>query len=549
MSVVMDTFASLLQFLPKHGRTDLACQLWTDGIRSMAQARSVAPACLAPLLQLEDRVVAGAHSEGNSVVAHSSHTAPHLVQTVHATVSVSKHALVKGSLSDALAVTTDPALRKRALMNFELDKYAGTSLGPRNSMWNTWCRICTAWQISPLPLTPETVTCVAASLKSGRYKSAANYFSRARQEHISVTGTAPTAAVEQAFRQAILSCERNLGGAAIKITFALEDIPGIQFDDHVPWNQVFILGAWFLTRGLELRSARRSHVFIDTARKRVTWHFPRSKTDTKAEGVSRTHGCCCTSSGEALLPELPLRQAPHPLCPFHCAIAYCQWWALQTKSTDGPLIPGNLDEPVPHAHICKQIAVAVRQVGVDLRSARPCDVHTATIAAEHALRVLGAQFMCRMGIDVYMIQLMGRWGSSAILRYIQDAPLQRQIWVASNAIAALSTQHTQSCVASSAATPGQALPIADHAQLDMAAAATALNEDVAPGVASDTSPQCHMVVNTVTAWLHKVEKGFDLSESFLWRTHCGWKFAQAQFRRTSDTHDGRPCAKCFTDIP
>ena len=123
--------------------------------------------------------------------------------------------------------------------------------------------------------------------------------------------------------------------------------------------------------------------------------------------------------------------------------------------------------------------------------------------------------MCRMGIDVYMIQLMGRWGSSAILRYIQDAPLQRQTWVASTAIAALGAQPTQHLAASSTAIPNQALPIAEHAQLNIAAAATALNEDVAPGVTSDTDPQCHLVVNTVTSWLHKVEKGFDQSESFL----------------------------------
>ena len=159
MSAVMDTFASLLQFLSKHGRTDLACQLRKDGIRSMAQARSVAPACIAHLLQLEDGRVAEDSFEATSIVARSNPTVPPVVPTMNAFLSDSRNLNVKGSLSDALAVTTDPALRKRALLNFENDKYAGTSMGPRNSMWNTWCRICKAWQISPLPLTPDLRCC------------------------------------------------------------------------------------------------------------------------------------------------------------------------------------------------------------------------------------------------------------------------------------------------------------------------------------------------------------------------------------------------------
>ena len=43
--------------------------------------------------------------------------------------------------------------------------------------------------------------------------------------------------------------------------------------------------------------------------------------------------------------------------------------------------------------------------------------------SEHVLRVSGAQFLARRGMQVISMQLLGRWGSAAILRYIQDAPL------------------------------------------------------------------------------------------------------------------------------
>ena len=44
----------------------------------------------------------------------------------------------------------------------------------------------------------------------------------------------------------------------------------------------------------------------------------------------------------------------------------------------------------------------------------------------HALRVAGARFLSRHGVDLYLIQLIGRWASSAILRYVPQAPLAVQ---------------------------------------------------------------------------------------------------------------------------
>ena len=42
---------------------------------------------------------------------------------------------------------------------------------------------------------------------------------------------------------------------------------------------------------------------------------------------------------------------------------------------------------------------------------------------EHVFRVSGAQFLSRRNVQVYLIQLLGRWGSDAVFRYIQEAPL------------------------------------------------------------------------------------------------------------------------------
>jgi len=41
----------------------------------------------------------------------------------------------------------------------------------------------------------------------------------------------------------------------------------------------------------------------------------------------------------------------------------------------------------------------------------------------HSLRMTGAQGLARAGVDTWAIQLLGRWGSNAVLGYIQNVPL------------------------------------------------------------------------------------------------------------------------------
>ena len=40
----------------------------------------------------------------------------------------------------------------------------------------------------------------------------------------------------------------------------------------------------------------------------------------------------------------------------------------------------------------------------------------------HSLRVTGAQFLASLGLEVALIQILGRWDSSMVLRYVADAP-------------------------------------------------------------------------------------------------------------------------------
>ena len=56
---------------------------------------------------------------------------------------------------------------------------------------------------------------------------------------------------------------------------------------------------------------------------------------------------------------------------------------------------------------------------------------------EHVLRVTGAQFLARAGLELMLIQLFACWGSAAVLRYVQQAPVSNQQGVARAAIRGL----------------------------------------------------------------------------------------------------------------
>ena len=43
----------------------------------------------------------------------------------------------------------------------------------------------------------------------------------------------------------------------------------------------------------------------------------------------------------------------------------------------------------------------------------------------HTLRVTGARTLAGMGIDLMLIQLMARWSSDVVLRYVAEAPLAK----------------------------------------------------------------------------------------------------------------------------
>jgi len=146
----------------------------------------------------------------------------------------------------------------------------------------------------------------------------------------------------------------------------------------------------------------------------VKWHLPASKTDAEARGVARAHGCCCSAASPAS-------------CPFHAVESQLSRlrrlfpgrWSADGPAADLPLFPAADGTVVTKEAMVQTIVEAARRLGVPLSSP-----DASARVSGHSLRVSGAQGLARAGVDSWAIQLLGRWGSSAVLGYIREVPLE-----------------------------------------------------------------------------------------------------------------------------
>eukprot|EP00973_Karenia_brevis_P020371 2797216-Karenia_brevis.AAC.1 len=178
-----------------------------------------------------------------------------------------------------------------------------------------------------------------------------------------------------------------------------------------------ICGAWWMTREVELSCTRAKLVRIEQRREGLvaSWALPSSKADQTAVGVERTHGCCCSVPGWASLcpAHAMLRQIEYLRCLFPSKFDSCG-----IPADDLPLFPSSSGEPCTKDTVFKTIEQTAVTLGLPMWTSDGLRQWTG-----HSLRVTGAQNMAKAGLDTWIIQLLGRWGSQAVRTYIRDAPL------------------------------------------------------------------------------------------------------------------------------
>eukprot|EP00435_Cladocopium_sp_Y103_P048501 s1115_g14.t1 len=165
--------------------------------------------------------------------------------------------------------------------------------------------------------------------------------------------------------------------------------------------RAMLLAAWWLLREIEASRAKKKHISICEREKRATWRLPSSKTDQAALGAECSHTCNCSFSAPTL-------------CPYHLMI---QHMAVVQHDEDFLFQDDLGDKTTKHGW------TATFQSLAKLLDLQIYNSIGAPLFTGHSARVTGARHLAAANIELWRIQLFGRWGSEVFLYYIQDTPL------------------------------------------------------------------------------------------------------------------------------
>ena len=329
----------------------------------------------------------------------------------------------RGNLNVAISAASSSTSRERIIEEYLRDKHANSAHSSLASMDATWHKLHKAWfgeRSTVFPTNAGAIRAVAASMKFAGYRSFDNYASRAKRAHIEAGGVW-TQDLELEVKDASRSVNRGKGpprqSAPLPLdkVFKLKDNP-IVARAHGPFDPIrtITLMCFFVIREIEAAFALAKHWNLDYGCKTITWHLPVSKTDPTAVGCYRSWGCVCTSTSST-----------GSDCPWH--VAYEYWNALTTRfgdcngklPDDLPLFPDDCGRVVTKAEMVEAIENLADAVGERLHTEAGCKRF-----GGHTPRVTGAQYWASIGLEVFKIQILARWGSPVILRYVSEAPLQ-----------------------------------------------------------------------------------------------------------------------------
>ena len=331
-----------------------------------------------------------------------------------------RRAARRGSPPD---LATDAA-RDAAVTSLVEGFHAASTRKSRAAMWATTLSFLDRWGLRPFPPSKETVVALGAALKAGSYASAENYLLLYRGRCLDADFPY-SPALQRLHQDVVRSCQRGAGAPTKALGLPLLRLFELDVSIDAPWVAggpvgpacAVIAGAWFMAREVELATTRASLVSLeqnDEGDSVVKWYLPASKTDAEARGVARAHGCCCSAASPAS-------------CPFHAVEAqlarlrrlFPDRWSVDGPAADLPLFPAADGTVVTKEAMVQTIIEAARRLGVPLRSP-----DSSARVSGHSLRVSGAQGLAKAGVDSWAIQLLGRWGSSAVLGYIREVPLE-----------------------------------------------------------------------------------------------------------------------------
>ena len=429
----------------------------------------------------------------------------------------------RGSFEMAVRLARGSAEECSKALILEAD--ADSSRASRVSLLNTWSKLAIECKCPGFPLSVETIYKVSGVLKASGYRSVANYLDAAKGQHLDF-GFPWTVQLARAFKRAVRSAKRNLGPpkqaqpislvtlAAFK--GAVSESPG---SPKAPGRSC-LLASWWLLREIEASHAKLDHVKLDHSSLEVVFTLPNSKTDFMALGTTRSHSCSCSATGSAI-------------CPFHQMFHQVEMAAHMEENTDRLLFPTRLGERPTKKGWQAAFTAAAATAGLPIQS-----TNGAPMCTGHTARASGACHLARANVDLWRIQIFGRWSSDAFLRYVRTAPLANLNRLASEA----SLQQALS------AARAELLAISSATQPAVAPISVEMIDEVEPPPSHQVEGEGRFVKNKGgRGKLHLVWFKSDQVHPRNWRTKCGWYFGRGltEFELLETEGTLEQCRVCF----
>lgn len=184
-----------------------------------------------------------------------------------------------------IGLPSSPDEAAKAIKQFEEDTYARSTVSSRTSLLATWLKVLRQWfgDRPALPLTPCSVNRVLCAFKYAGYRTAENYGSREKAEHISL-GFKWTSHIESAMKLGLQSCRRGICPSKQAASFNLRDVmsiklaePGQDRDSPVGVVNMAIVGSMFMLREIEIANDCWSHVFFGDVECTISLCLPVTK--------------------------------------------------------------------------------------------------------------------------------------------------------------------------------------------------------------------------------------------------------------------------------
>ena len=284
--------------------------------------------------------------------------------------------------------------RSRAAERTLLDNFfAPSTKATKASRQRTLRRIAHEAGVKLYPLRRDALIAVAAILKKEGYRSGAKYILEWRCTNTRL-GHELSDRTRAAVRDVVRAIGRGMGPPRRARPVKMRDLAATTGKRA---HRAFLtLHTWFMLRYDEAGRAKASHVTVDRVFKVVTLFIPRSKTDQEAIGAERSLKCWCPY----------VREWARVVCPYHAAVALLK---ARRPSWPSALLPapggGEWSKAKFIELLGKTLVNAPRRAGA---------------WSGHSCRRGGAQFLASTGVGISEIKKVGRWGSAAVGKYVEE---------------------------------------------------------------------------------------------------------------------------------